>query len=192
MSDKHLLNDNYKKVYRQARQYFEKVDSHQDTEVDADYFYTDALLTYGEAEYMRGLNHHADIMNDKGIDFKCFLEENQSLRDYVAKLIEKNSRLYATREDLLEKLSSQFMSYHKLAQKSEWHDAEKCLPKQGRKVIGELESQDANRLKVQHEGELMIIDGVAMICYQGIVQNNDFGQKFTGPYKTIKWRYADE
>ena len=76
---------------------------------------------------------------------------HDGLLNRLKKLKEENEKLYTTREELLEKIKTQFMDYHKLAEKadelrkavnerslelnSQWYDAEKCLPWPNSSVI---------------------------------------------------------
>jgi hypothetical protein len=122
------------------------------------------------------------------------IDKALELTKQVIELKEQNKELMRENVGLRKALDLELISFDgKLEEKEpEWYDAEKCWPKQGRKIIGELESQCASKAKVQHEGKLVIIDGVPILCYNGITVESGFGPKFTGPYKTLKWRYADE
>lgn len=116
---------------------------------------------------------------------KGLMRDNAALLDYVERLERKHDKLR-------DRGGIENCGVCAPKPEQEWYDAEKCLPMPHRKVVVELESQCPNKVKVWDRGELRVIDGSPMICCNGVIVSSGFGPKFKGPYKAVKWKYADE
>lgn len=130
---------------------------------------------------------------------------SHQLKEQNKELTVENARLHATREELLEKITTQFMDYHKLAEKvdelrrvaneqslelsSPWYDAEKCLPLVDSKISIVYKARpDAAPIEA--------VFGINEYCRPVFVISYDDPSKppsvHSFPSVILKWKYADE
>lgn len=222
MSDKHLLNDSYKLVFSQARNYFDKVRNKADTELDGDEFYSDALLEYGKAEYERGqkeslnyisgfeagyrntilvtgevLQHEwAEMESEKKQVVHAHQISLNSCMDYSegkTAVIIKLERENIELKKAIEATHKQMLPHQEESKEPEWYEADKCLPLPNKNVYIVYKWFDPNVPQDNTDPVEAIFEFKE---HGGVFVRYNAPPKppitHSYPGVILKWRYADE